>query len=72
MPAHHGRAPRTPGPASGSLQGRNPRGVWHRRCGVHYGDCGFAQASRMVVADSEPVTAQLRSRAWSVFGGSNR
>jgi hypothetical protein len=26
----------------------------------------------MVVAGSEPVTAQLRSRAWLVLGGSNR
>lgn len=72
MPAPHGRAPRAPGPASGSLQGRNPREMGHRRCGVLYGDCGFAPAATMVVACSEPVTAQLRSRARSVLGGSNR
>ena len=26
------------GPSSGSLQGRNPRDVWRRRCSGRYGD----------------------------------
>ena len=49
-------APRAQGPAYGSLQGRNPREVGHQRCGLLYGDCGFAPSSTTVVACSEPVT----------------
>ena len=72
MPAPHGRAPRAPGPASGSLQGRNPREVGHGGFSELYGDCGFAPASTADVADGEPVMAQLRSRSRSASGRFNR
>ena len=71
MPAHHGRAPRTPGPASGSLQGRNPRELRHRRWRLLYGDFGHARASTVVVSGSQPVTAHWWSGSWPVLGRSS-
>lgn len=58
--ACHGRL----GPASGSLQGRNPRELGHRRCGLLYGDCGFAPASTTLTIAADPP---LRKKRWFVY-----
>ena len=56
------------GPASGSLQGRNPREGKRSRCGWLYGDCGRAWDCRWGAA----VVSEARAPAWnrrSAVGG---
>lgn len=50
------------GPSAESLQGRNPRAMGNRLCGLLYGDIGFAPTSVVIFAPFEPVTAACGSR----------
>ena len=63
--------PRAPGPASGSLQGRNPREVERWRCRDRYGYLGsWSGAVEVVIAPAGLVFGKRRPRNRSRWCGS--
>jgi hypothetical protein len=72
MPTPHGTSPHARGAASGSLQGRNPRDVRHRRCGSLYGDCGLAPGSTSIPTSDAHVVEQRKKVLVAVWDRGDR